>query len=331
MTIATGQQIKLFHDFLTGEDGQPRPGVIVSAGGLSTVAKGSWGIVREWNGAPEDVIRLLENSGKITRLPDMTIPALHAQLDSPHIHLGKNMKSFNHVKVLQSEEGNIRITFYASDTLVSSTPVMEAFILDDSARNNPNQGNMIPLVDDVAPIAPYDKDQTILQLQRFCNRGLEVKDKAQFLEMIFALPATVLFTGPSENVANITTARIGARWNLTQEIVAATSGPRLEYFARVINDDYDPAAQNADVQMQGELPDHQKLHSQHVHVHYDLLDTAKLLIGGPNGHEVILECPSRKSGKGSLLFFATKGMSGKQIKNLLAAHKGHLIDGRARS
>ena len=335
MFTASERQTKLISDFLTGDDGQPRPDVIVSTGmGLGEViAKGGWVIRQELNGKKaETIIRMMEHTGVATETSAGAM-ADHATQSTPHIHLATAIDVIQEIQVDQSDEGNIRVGFLTGNI----RPNFQAFKLHHGT-------NDVPLWHDT-----FTELELAAKEFNHCSIGAErLKLKVAFLQKLLnrpdtsfgqslLIPGTVLFTGVPERVAQITSARVGADWALVQEAVPSRfGGTSPEYFIRA-KGDYDPAKQNADGQMLAGFPVHQTWHSQHIHVKWDELTRPKLSVGGPNGDEVIVtfDRTVRSGFKGQsrktdthLQLFATRGMIPDEINSLLARHSGYLINAR---
>ncbi len=321
MTIAAEHQLRLFHDFLIGEDGKPRPEVIVSTGmgHGEVIAKGGWAIQQEISGdVAETIIRMVSHTGKAIHVPEGVL-ADHATQSTPHIHLGSNFRyTMRRILVDLSDEGNIRVKFFGSD----NKPSFQAFKLRDQSIDSDIWNQTFHRLNQLTYEKTHDNSRLI-------------KLRTNFLQTLLDSPGTVLFTGVPESVAQMTSARIGASWGLVQETVQGVA----EYFIR-LRGEYDPAAQNAHGEMSGSMPVHQTWHSQHAHVNFQKLPKPVLTIGGPNGDEVIITFGrtvragfqgQSTATKAYLRLFATKGMVPDQIEELLRRNAGYLIDGRARS
>lgn len=329
MTIASEQQTNLVRDFLTGADGQPRPDVIVTTGmGLGeVVAKGCWAAQQELNdGKPETIIRMMAHTGTAVEVPQGEM-AYHATQSTPHIHLGPHIgfELINSIYVTESSEGNIQVNFFDIDGLT-----FQAFKLRDKKAMKKNNWQKISShLDMVAKNHNHHSIQCDLN-----DRDRLIKE---FLSFLFDEPGTILFTGVPQRIAQMTSARVWASWGLLQELVPSGFGASIpEYFIR-LRGEYDPAAQNADGQMQDGLPVHQTWHSQHVHVRWEELARPILTVGGPNGNETILTFNGKvqrgKDGKltpvPALQVFNTQGMTPYAIRVLLKFNHGYLQDGRA--
>jgi hypothetical protein len=324
MTIATAQQIKLITDFLTHRDGSGRPDIIVTTGMRygEVVGQGCWGIQQELNdGRLETIIRMMAHTGSAVEVPPGEM-ADHDTQSTPHIHLGDRMQAASFVNVITSDEGNIEVHFFNTE----GHPSFVAFKLKGKNQDGSAwQDKRVKLGERAASINEISRQ----------GSGPLLRAQTDFFAELFEGQETVLFTGVPHRIATMTSPRVRASWALVTERMFSGSWVSEQYFIR-LRGEYDPAAQNADGQMQGGLRDHQTYHSQHAHVVWESLARPVLAVGGPNGKEAILTFNGKgqrgKDGRFAanpeLRLFNKVGMSPADIAELLQKHRGYLRDGR---
>ncbi len=302
--IATGAQIALVDAFLNMANGDVRSDVIISdATGSSVVARGCWGIVQEWNGKPEHILRLLQDTG-VNIPPPPGNMGDHALQGTMHMHV--NWHQLHTATVTKSEEGNIKVVFHND----AGVPVLSAFKLRDASVQDTRWGEVQNIVQSHCP----KPEQSFEHLE---SPLLAHWDQKRLLFALFDTEpqSPVLFTGQADRITQITSPRIMVEWQLLREI----NDGALEDVIRIKGNGC-AAEQNSHRQFTGGMPQHQKLHSTHAHVRWADLGQAIVKVGGPNGNEVILSFDKKPDVTGpegpGLRMFATKGMEAGEVATL---------------